>query len=133
MDGNPHKRPLLVTLLGVLYLLVGLILLVAAIGIFIGGESALVEMGYGDVSGAVGVVAGVFAFMGVVYLVIFAGFMRGWSIMWYLGVIFSVLGLLISAASVVAGGMGSIVLVLINLLMLLYLFKKNVKRFFLDH
>ena len=56
---------------------------------------------------------------------------RGWSIFWYLGVIVTVISLLLSAATILSGSMGSIIPTLVLLIVLLYLFKRNVKDFFL--
>ena len=69
--------------------------------------------------------------LGLFLLVISIGFFRGWSIFWYLGVIVTVISLLLSAATILSGSMGSIIPTLVLLIVLLYLFKRNVKDFFL--
>ena len=69
--------------------------------------------------------------LGLFLLVISIGFFRGWSIFWYLGVIVTVISLLLSAATVLSGSMGSVIPTLVLLIVLLYLFKRNVKDFFL--
>ncbi len=53
--------------------------------------------------------------------------------MWYLGVIFTIIGVLINIAAVVMGGFAAIVTLVILLIILLYLFKPNVKLYFLKH
>lgn len=121
------SRPLLITIIAVLYILAGLLALVvgvvSAVGIEIVAEEELA--GAGMVIGGVGIV------YGLISLVIGYGMIKGWAVMWYLGVIFSAIGLILSILAIVGGGFATIVTALIELVILLYLFKKNVKAFFL--
>ena len=130
MADNPYKRPLLVTLFAVLYLLIGLAITIGSIGILVGGEAVLIEGGmeeYADIYAYVGVMS---LLVGLVYLTISYGFLKGWSVFWYIGVAFSVLGVVMSAMSIIVA-VEMIVPLVVFLVILLYLFKDNVKLFFL--
>lgn len=130
MADNPYKRPLLVTVFAVIYLLIGLAITIGSIGILVGGEAMLIEAGMEEYAGVYAYVGAMSLIIGLVYLLISYGFLKGWSVIWYLGVIFSVLGIVMSALSVMANP-AFIVTLVVFLVMLLYLFKDNVKLFFL--
>lgn len=126
MSKNDNPRPLLVTLIAVVYLLVALVFLAAA-ALSLGGIELEMDMSEELLS----LFGGSSLILGLFLLVISIGFFRGWSIFWYLGVIVTVISLLLSAATVLSGSMGSIIPTLVLLIVLLYLFKRNVKDFFL--
>lgn len=130
MADKPYKRPLLVTVFAVIYLLVGLAITIGSIGILVGGEAMLIEAGMEEYAGVYASVGAVSLIIGLVYLLISYGFLKGWSVIWYLGVIFAVLGIVMSAMSLIVT-VGMIVPLVVFLVMLLYLFKDNVKLFFL--
>lgn len=130
MADNPYKRPLLVTVFAVIYLLFGLAITIGSIGILVGGEAMLIEAGMEEYVGIYASIGAVSLIIGLVYLLISYGFLKGWSVIWYLGVIFSVLGIVMSALSLIVT-IGMIVPLVVFLVMLLYLFKDNVKLFFL--
>ena len=130
MADNPYKRPLLVTLFAVIYLLFGLAITIGSIGILVGGEAMLIEAGMEEYAGVYASVGAVSLIIGLVYLLISYGFLKGWSVIWYLGVIFAALGIVMSAMSLIVT-IGMIVPLVVFLVMLLYLFKDNVKLFFL--
>ena len=130
MADNPYKRPLLVTVFAVIYLLIGLAITFGSIGILVGGEAMLIEAGMEEYAGVYASVGAVSLIIGLVYLLISYGFLKGWSVIWYLGVIFAVLGIVMSAMSLIVT-IGMIVPLVVFLVMLLYLFKDNVKLFFL--
>lgn len=116
-----HQRPLLVTVIAVLYILCAIIFIAA------GAVAAVadVSVDLGGLGSAVGVGA---VILGIIYLIIGMGFLRGWSIMWYLGIIFSIIGIIMGILMIPAG----IVAIIIYLIVLWYLFRPNVKAFFLD-
>ncbi len=138
MSDNPYSRPLVVTILGVLYALAAIILIIAGAALMLGGEAFVDELIKQDPSmdflKGIGLGAGAgLLVLGLIYGVICYGFFQGWSIMWYLGVIFTVIGAVMSIATIVVGGFGSIITLVIELIILLYLFKPNVKLYFLKH
>ena len=126
MSKNDNPRPLLVTLIAVIYLLMALVFLAAA-ALSLGGIELEIDMSKELLS----LFGGSSLILGLFLLVISIGFFRGWSIFWYLGVIVTVISLLLSAATILSGSMGSIIPTLVLLIVLLYLFKRNVKDFFL--
>lgn len=126
MSKNDNPRPLLVTLIAVIYLLMALVFLAAA-ALSLGGIEFEIDMSEELLS----LFGGSSLILGLFLLVISIGFFRGWSIFWYLGVIVTVISLLLSAATILSGSMGSIIPTLVLLIVLLYLFKRNVKDFFL--
>ena len=126
MSKNDNPRPLLVTLIAVVYLLMALVFLAAA-ALSLGGIELEIDMSEELLS----LFGGSSLILGLFLLFISIGFFRGWSIFWYLGVIVTVISLLLSAATILSGSMGSIIPTLVLLIVLLYLFKRNVKDFFL--
>lgn len=125
MGKGNNSRPLLITILGILQILLGALILLGAVLTFTG----MTIVG-GIQAGAVG--GGILAVAGLIELLVGIGFMSGWSIMWYLGVIVQVIGLLLNLVSLVFGNLTAILSIVIELIILLYLFKDNVKSFFLD-
>lgn len=117
------KRPLLVTVIAVIYLLIGLFGLFAGILFAVAGVSVGMEL-----EAYAGLAGGAMAVLGVIYLVIALGFFKGWSLWWYLGIIFSIIGIIMGILSFPVG----LVSVVICLIILWYLFRDKVKSFFLD-
>ena len=69
--------------------------------------------------------------IGLIYLVIAGGFWNGWSIMWYIGVIVNGIGTAFIIYSMVTVDVVSgIVPLVIELVILFYLFRPGVKAFF---
>ena len=138
MSDNPYDRPLIVTIIGVLYALGAIVLIIAGAAFMVGGEAMIDELVKQDASldalKGLGLGLGVaYLILGIISGVISYGFFKGWSIMWYLGVIFTIIGALFSIAAIVLGGFGMIITLVVELIILLYLFKPNVKLFFLKH
>lgn len=121
-------RPFLVTVISVLYIVLAVILLAGGALILAGGVMSDIEGStlLGELGG------GALLVFGLIVLVIGAGLYRGWKIMWYLGVLFAIIGALSSLISIVSGSVPSVVPLAITLIIVWYLFRKNVKSFFLD-
>ena len=68
--------------------------------------------------------------VGIITLVIAGGFWNGWRIMWYLGVIFTALNIIMCVVSLFMGGFNMIIMLIIALIIMYYLFRPNVKEFF---
>ncbi len=138
MSDNPYDRPLIVTIIGVLYALGAIVLIIAGAALIVGGDALIDELIKQDASldalQGLGLGLGAaYLILGLFYGVISYGFFKGWSIMWYLGVIFTIIGALFSIATIVLGGFAMIITLIVELIILLYLFKPNVKLFFLKH
>src|SRR6266571_4855427 len=126
------SRPVGITILAVLEILMGIVGLLASLVII--GFSALFATlpTVGPLVGAIGlVIGGVVLFFSIIWLATGVGFLhgRGWS--WTLGVIFSILSLLgaVGALTIglITGGVGGLVF---WGLMLYYLTRTHVKAFF---
>ncbi len=126
------SRPVGITILAVLEILIGIVGLLASLVII--GFSALFSTlpTVGSLLGAVGlIIGGVVLFFSVIWLATGGGFLhgRGWS--WTLGMIFSILSLLgaIGALTIglITGGAGGLIF---WGLMLYYLTRTHVKAFF---
>lgn len=115
------SRPLLITIIGALYALVGVLAILAGIVLAI-GDAASDALAAGAVGG------GIVAIVGLIYIVIALGFFKGWKLWWYLGVLFSIIGIILGLLSFPAG----LLVVIIQLIILWYLFRDNVKAFFFD-
>lgn len=126
------SRPVGITILAVLEILIGIVGLLASLAII--GLSALFATlpRVGSLLGAFGfVIGGVVLFFSLIWLVTGAGFIhgKGWS--WTLGMIFSVLSLLGAlgalAIGLITGGVGGLIF---WGLMIYYLTRNHVKAFF---
>ncbi len=124
------KRPLLVTLIGVLYLILALLFFAAGAVFLLTGTSVDIDP---DLQALSGVAGGVYIVVGLIYLIVSLGFFKGWKLWWYLGVIFSILGIIGGILSLMSGMYASgIIGILIDLIIIWYLFRDNVKAFFFD-
>ena len=122
------SRPILISLIAILYFLSGLLLLAAGVMLAIG--AAVIDLSDLDL-GLTGVVGGaVFAVIGIIALIIAGGLWNGWRIMWYLGMIFSVVAILASIIALLTTGGFSIGTLVINLIIVFYLTRDGVKEFF---
>ncbi len=79
-----------------------------------------------DMAGMGTVLGGGVLVFGVILIIIAFGFLKGWSVMWYLGVIFSALGAIGSLFALPE----ALFMLVINAVILYYLFRPQVKRFF---
>lgn len=122
------SRPILISLIAILYFLSGLLLLAAGVMLAIG--AAVIDLSDLDL-GLTGMVGGaIFAVIGLIVLVIAGGLWNGWRIMWYLGMIFSVVVILASIIALLTTGGFSIGTLVINLIIVFYLTRDGVKEFF---
>jgi hypothetical protein len=121
------ERPLGVTIIGILFIIGGII---ALIGGGLGGL-AMSVLGLGIVGLIFG---GILAIIGIVYIILGIGCFKGWGWVWTLAVIFAVLGIIMQIASLAmtgTAGIASVIIgILINAVILWYLFQANVKQWF---
>ena len=129
---SSSARPLGITLLAVLHVL-------QAVFLFLGGI-ALIVLGAFIGRGLFGLprfLNGVVSFIGVVLIVIgllsfglawglWTG--RGWA--WILSLLLAALGLIVSLISLARGRFGGIVILILDAIILYYLFRPNVRSFF---
>ncbi|MGN0098579.1 MAG: hypothetical protein ACI38Y_04565 [Candidatus Methanomethylophilaceae archaeon] len=82
--------------------------------------------------GAIYAIFGILYLLGGIIILAGVGFLCGWSIMWYLGIIFEALAIILDAMSLFVGNFSAVIPILVSLIIILYLFKPNVKRYFLE-
>lgn len=127
---NGIERPLLISLIGYLHVFLALLLFVAAVALFMGLSSSdmtLIWMGeeldladYATLGSLVLVVGGLLLFL------IGYAFLQGWTVAWYLVVIINALDVVMSILTLPAGAVSLV----ISAVILYYLFRPKVKRFF---
>jgi hypothetical protein len=118
-----NTRPLGVTIIGILWILVGLL---TAIGGGIGG-AALAIIGLGGLGAAVGVIL---VIIGLVFIALGIGCFKGWPWVWPVGVIFTIIGIIINLLSIIANPASAIIGIIIDIIILWYLFQPQVKAWF---
>jgi hypothetical protein len=117
------ERPAGVTILGFLWIIIGLFLLFSGI---IGGTvtSCTGIPGLGDT-------IGIFIFIiGVVDLILGIGCFMAWPWVWMVGVLFSAVSILTGLASLVTNGLIALIGIIIAVIILYYLYQPGVKRYF---
>jgi len=129
---NASVRPLGITLLAVLHVL-------QAIFFFFGGI-ALIALGAFIRRGLFGlprILHGVVSLIGVVVIVIGLLYLglawglwtgKGWA--WILSLVLAALGIVVSLIALVRGGFGTIVVLILDAIIVYYLFRPNVRSFF---
>ncbi|MDD1724081.1 MAG: hypothetical protein LUQ07_03005 [Methanospirillum sp.] len=115
-------RPLGVTIIGILWILLGLLLLLAGLGL--GTLLAILTAGLGVMVG------GSIVLLGLITLALGVGCFQGWSWIWIVGVIITGLHLVLGLIGLLFTGGASIVSLIISAIILYYLFQPNVKAWF---
>jgi hypothetical protein len=123
------SRPLGVTIIGILYILGGLITLSRGIV----GSAIMGFVGLGPLSTIFGIAATI---LGIISLVLGVGCFMGWGWVWTFAVIVSILNIIMSFGGWAISGFSGLVApplvigVIIPAIILWYLFQENVKRYF---
>ncbi len=121
---NDKDRPVLISVIAILYFVFGILMLLGGIGI-VGLGAAIPGL---IVPG--GVLGGGLALAGIISLIIAGGFWNGWKAIWYLAVIFGILEIIVSLVMIFTGNMSAILALIIEALLLYYIFRPKVKEFF---
>jgi hypothetical protein len=116
------ERPLGVTIIGILWIIGGLLLLMSGIGAATFGGLLL-----GPTGTAFGAV---FILLGLFNIIIGIGCFTGWSWVWTIGVILTLISLLNAIYAIFTIGWGALLSLLIAVIILYYLFQPNVKAYF---
>jgi len=129
-DISSPKRPLLVTIIGILDLLCAIACIIFGIFSIASGTLVVVDdiENFKEITQFGGIVI---LIIGLIELLVGIGLLKGWRIMWYLGVIIYALGVIAFAAGLIMGfTIGDLIALIICVLILYYLFRPNVKAFF---
>lgn len=119
---NMTDRPLGVTIIGILWILLGICVLLA--GTVFGAVFTLIAGVFGIVLGAIVII------IGLITLVLGLGCFKGWSWVWILGVIITGLNLLMGLIGLIFTGGVSVISLLLSIIILYYLFQPSVKAWF---
>ncbi|MDO5862217.1 MAG: hypothetical protein Q4Q58_05450 [Thermoplasmata archaeon] len=134
MSEESYQRPLLITILGALYVIIGILAIISGYTLYATDAATLIDQGLdpdmADIAGTLGIAMMI---AGIVYVIAAAGFFKGWSVMWYLGIVVMAIGAVANLYFVVIGEYFNIIIVLIDLVLLYYIFRPNVKEYFLGH
>ncbi|HUV24392.1 MAG TPA: hypothetical protein VMW26_03075 [Methanomassiliicoccales archaeon] len=113
------RRPILVTLVGIIYFILGLFILIGAILYLVDGTW---DLGLIDL------------FIGMIYLLVGFGCFKGWGWIWILAIIITILYLILTVVNLIlndfADWLSPLIIILISLFVLWYLFTPKVKRWF---
>ena len=93
---DEKSRPLLITIIAILYFVVGILAVLSGIMLMVGG-AAVGQLALGGMTG------GVLLVVGLINLVIAGGFWNGWKAIWYLAVIFGFIEIILCVADETAG------------------------------
>src|SRR5688500_2321027 len=109
---NQKQRALGVTLIAIITLIGGIIFLASGL--------VLIIIGIGIVLLA----------LGIAYLVMPYGLWKGRGWAWTITLILSAIGIIVAIVSIATGNVGAIISIIINGVIIYYLYKPNVKAFF---
>jgi hypothetical protein len=116
------KRPLGVTIVAILMIINGIILiLTGAGGIAVG---AILDIPF------IGVASGVLIALGIAALVVAWGLIKGKVWAWIVTVILSIISIIMSIIAIAGGNFGSIISLIINGVILYYMYRSEVKAYF---
>ena len=119
-------RPVLITVIGAIFAIAGILYLISGVCILAGMDIETAVEGEPIVVGAAYVISA------LIYLIVATGLLKGWKVMWYLGIIVEVLSALGYLYNALTGQTVMIVGTIISLLIIIYLTRPGVKSFFLD-
>jgi len=126
------QRPFGVTLLAVLHVLQAILLLVVGLALLtVRAAMPRMVMHFPRLfGGLLPIIGGVLIIVALLDVVFAWGLWSGKGWAWILTLIFAVLGILFSLVSLVRGGLGSIIILIIDVVIVYYLTRPNVKAFF---
>jgi hypothetical protein len=123
-------RPILITIIAVITILVAVLFILAGLGIAIGSEFLDMGEDFAEIIN-LGVIAGVgFLILGLIMFVVGYGFLKGWTLFWYIGVIIYALVVVFAIYTIYLGQPISVVELVIALVILFYLSRPKVRTFF---
>ena len=113
-----RNRPLGVTIIAILAVLGG-------IGSLLSGFTVLVLL---PILGLV--LGGILIIIGLAYFAVAYGLWKGLSWGWSITLIISVIGIIVGLGSIIVGNVGAIFHVIVNIIVIYYLYRPNVRAYF---
>jgi hypothetical protein len=123
-----RKRPLGVTIVAILMIINGIILIAGGAA----GVSTAGVLGeeFGPLAGGIMAISSVVIALGIASLIIAWGLITGKGWAWIVTVIISIISIITSIISIAAGSFGSVVSLIINGVILYYMYRPEVKAYF---
>ena len=118
---SDKERPLGITILGALWIILGLLYFAIGMGFAFMGVV---------LSGLLGTLGGVFVLIGIVDFVLGVGCFMAWPLIWTVSVAFTVLHIIIGIVSLLTTGIGALLGLIIPFIILYYLLQPHVKAYF---
>ncbi len=121
---DEKERPLLITIISVLYFVAGVLMFLFTAWVFYDGITTETLNDTGTVVGAIA------AAIGLISFAIGTGFWKGWRIIWRIAVVVGILGLLFCLLMIASNNLVGFIGLAIQALLLFYINRPNVKEFF---
>ena len=113
-----RNRPLGITIIAILAVLGG-------IGSLLSGFTVLVLL---PILGLV--LGGILIIIGLAYFAVAYGLWKGLSWAWSITLIISIIGIIVGLGSIIVGNVGAIFRVIVNIIVIYYLYRPNVRAYF---
>jgi hypothetical protein len=140
-------RPILISIVSILNIVLGLLAIIAGIVIIadiagfttelvnqlwekIQEQGQSVDFTKDDLLNVMKIFGGMFSVAGIINALIGVGMWLGWRIMWYIGLVVNILELVFGIGTLIFGNFSAIISIIINGLIIYYLFRPGVKAFF---
>ncbi len=115
-----RNRPIGITIIAILMIISGILFIVGGIGF-----TALAILSLVFLVGGIG-----FILLGIASLVVSWGLLKGAGWAWIITLIITIISIIVNVASIVGGNTASIVGIIINGIIIYYLYRPNVKSYF---
>jgi hypothetical protein len=125
------QRPTGITIIAILGFIVGILaILGGALVVGVAGSGMLSSYGMGMFSGFISFFGGIVIIVGFLAIFVSWGMWSGKTWAWYLAVVLYALGVVFGLISLAGGALTGIVSLLIEILLLWYMFRPHVKAYF---
>lgn len=152
-----RSRPIGVTIIAILMIIGGILLLIGGTGFLViapllgqldlseisdtSNDTLSVNLNGTDIAlpnnalfiflgGALGVIGGVLVALGIASLIVAWGLLKGKGWAWIVTIIITIISIVFNIVSIAAGNIGSVVGLIINGVIIYYLYRPNVKSYF---
>jgi len=116
------KRPLGVTIIGILWIIIGILGLLA--GVWLMARGTVFFGTFGLLFGVISII------IGIIFIIIGISCFKARYWIWTVGVILTIISLVLGIASLITSGAGALLGIVISGIILYYLFQPHVKAYF---